>query len=52
MKSDECVLVVDDDDGIREALVELLADAGHPAVSVANGQAALDYLRSSRKRPC
>ncbi len=52
MKSEECVLVVDDDDGIREALVELLADAGHPAVSVANGQAALDYLRSSRQRPC
>jgi CheY-like chemotaxis protein len=52
MKPDECVLVVDDDDGIREALCELLADAGHSAVSVANGQAALDYLRKSPKMPC
>jgi CheY-like chemotaxis protein len=52
MKRDDCVLVVDDDDGIREALVELLADAGHPAISVANGQAALDYLRAAGKPPC
>jgi two-component system, chemotaxis family, chemotaxis protein CheY len=52
MKPDDCVLVVDDDDGIREALCELLADAGHAAVSVANGQAALDYLRNAPKQPC
>ena len=52
MNADDCVLVVDDDDGIREALCELLADAGHAAVSVANGQAALDYLRSSGQVPC
>jgi CheY-like chemotaxis protein len=52
MKSDDCVLVVDDDDGIREALVELLADAGHAAISVANGQAALDYLRRAHTPPC
>jgi CheY-like chemotaxis protein len=52
MNPDGCVLVVDDDDGIREALCELLADAGHPAVSVANGQAALEYLRTAPKQPC
>jgi two-component system, chemotaxis family, chemotaxis protein CheY len=52
MTATNCVLVVDDDDGIREALCELLADAGHSAVSVANGKAALDYLRSTGVRPC
>jgi two-component system, chemotaxis family, chemotaxis protein CheY len=52
MRSSNCVLVVDDDDGIREALCELLVDAGHGAVSVPNGQAALDYLRGSDRQPC
>jgi CheY-like chemotaxis protein len=40
------VLIVDDDPAIREAVCELLADEGHRAIGVANGQEALDLLRS------
>jgi CheY-like chemotaxis protein len=39
------VLVVDDDQDIRDALVEILADEGHVAVGKANGAEALDWLR-------
>lgn len=46
-----CVLVVDDDDAIRESLVDILTDEGHPAFGVANGQQALEYLRKEH-RPC
>jgi CheY-like chemotaxis protein len=45
------VLVVDDDQAIRESLCELLADEGHRAVGVSNGREALDLLRSNG-RPC
>lgn len=45
------VLIVDDDIAIREALCELLADDGHRAIGVADGQQALDLLRSDG-RPC
>jgi CheY-like chemotaxis protein len=45
------VLVVDDDESIRESLCEILADEGHRAVAVENGQQALDLLRTDR-RPC
>jgi CheY-like chemotaxis protein len=46
-----CVLVVDDDAAIRESLCDILTDEGHPAVGVANGQQALEYLRNEG-RPC
>jgi CheY-like chemotaxis protein len=45
------ILVVDDDQAIRETLCELLADEGHPAVGAANGQEALELLRADG-RPC
>jgi CheY-like chemotaxis protein len=45
------VLVVDDDQDIRDALCELLHDEGYCAVSAANGAEALTYLRS-RELPC
>lgn len=40
----EQILVVDDDPFIREALVDVLADAGYPAEAVANGDKALRWL--------
>jgi CheY-like chemotaxis protein len=52
MKRGSCILVVDDDDSIREALSELLQDAGHQVVSMPNGKAALDYLRQADEIPC
>jgi CheY-like chemotaxis protein len=45
------VLVVDDDQAIRETLCELLEDEGHHAVGAANGQEALDLIRADG-RPC
>jgi two-component system, chemotaxis family, chemotaxis protein CheY len=39
------VLVVDDDDGIRHALVDFLGDEGFRVASVSNGAEALDWLR-------
>ena len=39
------VLVVDDDEGIREAMNEVLADEGHRVVTAANGREAMDRLR-------
>ncbi len=49
--SPRTVLVVDDDQDIRDALCELLREEGYRAVSVGNGEEALLYL-SSRERPC
>ena len=45
------VLVVDDDQAIRETLCEMLTDEGHRAVGAANGREALALLRSDG-RPC
>jgi CheY-like chemotaxis protein len=41
------VLVVDDDDAIRETLHDTLSDAGFDVVEARDGLAALDILRSS-----
>jgi CheY-like chemotaxis protein len=40
------VLVVDDDDGYRKALTQILDGQGYPVAAAANGEAALDYLES------
>jgi CheY-like chemotaxis protein len=39
------ILVVDDDDDIRDALSEVLRAAGHQVMTAANGREALDILR-------
>ncbi len=54
MSSSSCacpVLVVDDDDAIRDSLSMLLEDEGYPVATASNGQEALDYLQSG-PRPC
>jgi CheY-like chemotaxis protein len=43
---DPVVLVVDDDRDIREALSELLQDAGYRAASAENGLQALNWMRA------
>jgi two-component system OmpR family response regulator len=45
------VLVVDDDDDIRGVMREFLASEGYSSAGVANGQLALEWLRSSRELP-
>ncbi len=45
------ILLVEDDDALREALAEVLADEGYGVDAAANGQEALDRLDRSRPVP-
>lgn len=45
------ILIVEDDQAIRTALIELLEEEGYRAVGAANGREALDYLRR-HQHPC
>ncbi len=38
------ILIVDDDDGLRESLVETVSDLGHVPIAAAEGRAALAWL--------
>ncbi len=50
---EKTVVVVDDDSAIREALADLLGDEGYSVVTAADGQKALDALRTPPPaRPC
>src|SRR5262245_19486260 len=44
------VLVVEDDDALREAVAEAIADAGYPVTQAENGRVALDRMREHS--PC
>jgi CheY-like chemotaxis protein len=46
------VLVVNDNEDIREALSEILRDEGWEVVTAEHGRAALDYLSTSPVSPC
>jgi CheY-like chemotaxis protein len=41
------ILVIDDDDGVREAMVSILQVMGYFVASAINGKEALDYLREA-----
>jgi CheY-like chemotaxis protein len=45
------VLVVDDDDSIRNAIREVLTDEGYSVTTAPNGEAALGRLRDSDRPP-
>src|SRR6185503_9083161 len=45
------VLVIDDDEGIREGIVDLLEEAGFAAVGACNGLEALNFLADSKRVP-
>ena len=45
------VLVVEDDDDIREIIAEVLEREGYAVAQAANGKEALDFLRGE-ERPC
>jgi len=54
MKDPDCprgVLIIDDDDAVRESLADALEDAEYSPISAANGQEALEYLQQGG-RPC
>ena len=44
--AEKTVLLAEDDPDIREAVHDLLTDEGYVAIEAANGQEALEYLRS------
>ena len=44
-----CVLIVEDDDGAREALSDCLEMEGISVASARNGKEALDYLHHSHR---
>jgi CheY-like chemotaxis protein len=45
------ILLVEDDDALRQVLSEVLADEGYRVDAAANGQAALDHLKESGASP-
>jgi CheY-like chemotaxis protein len=45
------VLIVDDDDDIRESIIDFLEDHGYAAVGAANGKDALDKLVARALEP-
>lgn len=45
MQTHQSILIVDDDDDIREALSDVLTDLGYRVSAVANGLEALESLR-------
>lgn len=45
------VLVVDDDDDVREALCDALEAEGYSAIGVSGGKEALQYLNSAQIKP-
>ena len=43
------VLIVEDDEDLREMMAQMLTIEGYTTATVANGREALDYLHSTRK---
>lgn len=50
MESEGCVLVVDDQDDIRQFIVMALADEGHAALAARNGEEALERIQHHSPR--
>jgi CheY-like chemotaxis protein len=47
MSSDEYILIVEDDDDLRETLVDLLYEEGYASCTASNGAEALAFLREA-----
>jgi len=45
------VLVIDDDDAIREGIVDLLEEEGFAAIGASNGMEALNFLAEAKQVP-
>ena len=52
MANDHAILIVDDDEDIRELLAELLRDEGYRVQTAKNGHDALTSLRTGTDPPC
>ncbi len=51
MRASGRILLVEDDDALREVLAEVLADEGYEVDCAANGREALEHLRGSVPSP-
>jgi len=51
-RCDRTILIVDDDDDVRNAVAEVLEDGNYKALRASNGEAALEQLRTVRPQPC
>ena len=51
MSERRIVLVIDDDEDLRESVCELLEEDGYRAISVSDGRTALDWLRAGDTKP-
>ena len=50
MNSAECpVLIVEDDEDLRDMMAQMLSIEGYPTATAANGREALDYLHHTAK---
>ena len=45
------ILVVDDEDEVRQMVTDILEDEGYPVVTARNGQEALNYLQTAAELP-
>jgi CheY-like chemotaxis protein len=45
------ILLAEDDDDLREAMLDTLQDAGYRVAAVANGQEALEWLHDAERLP-
>ena len=50
-RNERVVMVVDDDDALRESVCELLEDDGYTAVGADGGSSALELLKSDQHKP-
>ena len=48
----DLVMVVEDDQDVRQAISEVLEDNAYRSLTASNGQEAIDELRSGPQRPC
>lgn len=51
MAASHTILVIEDEDMIRDSLVEFLEDSGYAAVGATDGESALAFLKSARPTP-
>ena len=51
-EADRSILLIDDDEGIRDALGELLRDQGFDVETAANGLEAMHWLTARHPRSC